>query len=313
MLKYIIRRTLLIIPILLAVIFIVSFIMELTPGTPGRVLLGPVATQEQVDLLDRRLGTDRPFLERYFDYIKNIVLHFDFGNSYRTNKPVVKELLVRFPYTLKLAFAAVLGSSLLGIPIGVLMAAKRNMLIDRSVNILAMVFAAIPSFAMALGMIYIFAVKLEWFPPYGAKTWKHYILPMATLILPASVGRMRLARTTMLEAIRQEYITMARSKGIPENRVIFVHALKNSLIPLITSILTSFSGMLGGTIILENVFGFPGLGAYIINGINTKDAPTVLASTTFLAAVFCLTSLVLDIIYALVDPRVRERYKTVGK
>ena len=196
---------------------------------------------------------------------------------------------------------------------GVLMAAKRNMLIDRSVNILAMVFAAIPSFAMALGMIYIFAVKLEWFPPYGAKTWKHYILPMATLILPASVGRMRLARTTMLEAIRQEYITMARSKGIPENRVIFVHALKNSMIPLITSILTSFSGMLGGTIILENIFGFPGLGAYIINGINTKDAPTVLASTTFLAAVFCLTSLVLDIIYALVDPRVRERYKTVGK
>ncbi|MBE6980672.1 MAG: ABC transporter permease [Ruminococcaceae bacterium] len=202
---------------------------------------------------------------------------------------------------------------LIGIPIGVLMAAKRNMLIDRSVNILAMVFAAIPSFAMALGMIYIFAVKLEWFPPYGAKTWKHYILPMATLILPSSVGRMRLARTTMLEAIRQEYITMARSKGIPENRVIFVHALKNSLIPLITSILTSFSSMLGGAIILENVFGFPGLGAYIINGINTKDAPTVLASTTFLAAIFCLTSLVLDIIYALVDPRVKERYKTVGK
>lgn len=313
MLKYIIRRTLLIIPILLAVIFIVSFIMELTPGTPGRVLLGPVATQEEVDKLDQKLGTDRPFLERYFDYVKNIVVHFDFGKSYRTNKDVVNELTVRFPYTLKLAFAAVLGSSLLGIPIGVLMAAKRNMLIDRTVNILAMVFAAIPSFALALGMIYIFAVKLEWFPPYGAKTWEHYVLPMATLILPSSVGRMRLARTTMLEAIRQEYITMARSKGIPENRVIFVHALKNSLIPLITSILTSFSSMLGGTIILENVFGFPGLGAYIINGINTKDAPTVLASTTFLAAIFCLTSLVLDILYALVDPRVKERYRTALK
>lgn len=313
MLKYFIRRTLLIIPILLAVIFIVFFIMELTPGTPGRVLLGPVATQEEVDLLDQKLGTDRPFLERYFDYVKNIVLHFDFGNSYRTNKSVVKELTVRFPYTLKLAFAAVLGSSLIGIPIGVLMAAKRNMLIDRSVNILAMVFAAIPSFALALGLIYIFAVKLDWFPPYGAKTWKHYILPMVTLILPSSVSRMRLARITMLEAIRQEYITMARSKGIPENRVIFVHALRNSLIPLITSILTSFSGLLGGTIILENVFGFPGLGAYIITGINTKDAPTVLASTVFLAGIFCMTSLVLDLIYAFVDPRVRERYTAQGK
>ena len=309
MLKYLIKRTLLIIPILLAVIFIVFTILELTPGTPGRVLLGPVATQEQVDMLDHQLGTDRPFLERYVDYIINIVTRFDFGNSYRTKKPVVKELIVRFPYTLKLAFAAVLGSSLIGIPIGVLMAAKRNMLIDRSVNILAMMFAAIPTFVVALGAIYIFAVKLGWFPAYGAKSWKHYVLPMATLILPSSVGRMRLARTTMLEAIRQEYITMARSKGIPENRVIFVHALRNSLIPLITSILTSFSGMLGGTIILENIFGFPGLGAYIINGINTKDAPTVLASTTFLAAVFCLTSLLLDVIYALVDPRVKERYE----
>ena len=309
MLKYLIKRTLLIIPTLLAVIFIVFSILELTPGTPGRVLLGPGATQEQVDKLDHELGTDRPFLERYFDYIKNIVTRFDFGNSYRTKKPVVKELIVRFPYTLKLAFAAVLGSSLIGIPIGVLMAAKRNMLIDRSVNILAVMFASIPSFVVALGLIYLFAVKLGWLPPYGAKTWQHYILPMATLILPSSVGRMRLARTTMLEAIRQEYITMARSKGIPENRVILVHALRNSLIPLITSILTSFSGMLGGTIILENIFGFPGLGAYIINGINTKDAPTVLASTTFLAAVFCLTSLVLDVIYAFVDPRVRERFK----
>ncbi|MBR5529233.1 MAG: ABC transporter permease [Oscillospiraceae bacterium] len=313
MLKYLIKRTLLIIPILLAVILIVFTILELTPGTPGRVLLGPVATQEQVDKLDQELGTDRPFFERYVEYIKNIILRFDFGTSYRTKKPVVKELLVRFPYTLKLAFAAVLGSSLIGIPIGVLMAAKRNMLIDRSVNILAMMFAAIPAFVLALGMIYLFAVKLEWLPPYGAKTWKHYILPMATLILPSSVGRMRLARTTMLEAIRQEYITMARSKGIPENRVIFVHALRNALIPLITSILTSFSGMLGGTIILENIFGFPGLGAYIINGINTKDAPTVLASTTFLAAVFCLTSLVLDMIYAFVDPRVKERFKLAVK
>lgn len=313
MLKYLVKRTLLIIPILLAVIFIVFSILELTPGTPARVLLGPVATQEQVDLLDQQLGTDRPFLERYFDYIKNIILRFDFGNSYRTKRPVVDELLVRFPYTLKIAFMAVLGSSLIGIPIGVLMAAKRNMLIDRSVNILAMMFAAIPSFVLALGLIYIFAVRLEWLPSYGAKSWKHYILPMVTLILPSSVSRMRLARTTMLEAIRQEYITMARSKGIPESRVIFVHALKNSLIPLITSILTSFSAMLGGAIILENVFGFPGLGAYIITGINMKDAPTVLASTTFLATIFCLTSLVLDIIYALVDPRVKERYRTAGR
>ena len=304
MLKYIIRRTLLIIPILLAVIFIVSFIMELTPGTPGRVLLGPVATQEEVDKLDQKLGTDRPFLERYFDYIKNIVLHFDFGNSYRTNKPVVKELLVRFPYTLKLAFAAVLGSSLLGIPIGVLMAAKRNMLIDRSVNILAMVFAAIPSFAMALGMIYIFAVKLEWFPPYGAKTWKHYILPMATLILPSSVGRMRLARTTMLEAIRQEYITMARSKGIPENRVIFVHALKNSLIPVITYFGPMLAYIVTGSLVVEQIFAVPGIGRQFVSSITNRDYTMIMGTTIFLASLIVIMNLISDLLYKAVDPRI---------
>lgn len=309
MFQYIVRRTLLILPILLAVILIVFLILELTPGTPGRVLLGPLATQDEVDRLDQKLGTDRPFVERYLDYLRNIILHFDFGKSYRTKKPVVDELLVRFPYTLKLAFMAVVGSSLIGIPMGVLMAARGNLLIDRSVNILAMVFTAIPSFVLALGLIYVFAVRLAWLPSYGAKTWRHYILPIVTLVLPATVTRMRLARTTMLEVIRQEYITMARSKGIPESRVIFVHALKNAMIPLITSILTSFSAMLGGAIILENVFGFPGLGTYIVNGIQTKDAPTVLASTTFLAVIFCLTSLLLDILYALVDPRVRERYQ----
>lgn len=308
MLKYVIRRILLVIPTLLAVTLIVFFVMELTPGTPGRVMLGALATQEEVDALDHKLGADRPFVERFVSYVGDIVLHFDFGESYRTKKPVVDEIVERFPYTLKIAFAAVLGSSLIGIPIGVLMAAKRNRLIDRSVNILAMLFLAIPSFVLALGLIYIFAVRLKWLPSYGAKSWKHYILPMITLILPSAVSRMRLARTTMLETIRQEYITMARSKGIPENRVIFVHALKNSLIPLITSILTSFSAMLGGAIILENIFGFPGLGSYIVTGITMKDSPTVLASTVFLAAIFCFTSLLLDIIYAFVDPRVKERY-----
>lgn len=313
MLRYVLKRTLMVIPILLAVVLIVFTIMELTPGTPGRVLLGELAAQEEVDQLDHKLGTDQPFFYRYFQYIKDIVLRFDFGVSYRTQKPVVKEILNRFPYTLKITFLAVLGSSVIGIPIGVLMAAKWNLLIDRTVNILAIFFTAVPGFVLALGLIYVFAVRLEWFPSYGAKSWKHYVLPMMTLLIPSVVSRMRLARTTMMEAICQEYITMARSKGIPESRVIFVHALKNSLIPLITSILTSFSGMLGGAIILENVFGFPGLGSYIVTGINMKDTPTVLASTIFLAGIFCLTSLVLDIIYAIVDPRIKENYLKTRK
>lgn len=160
MLRYVLKRTLMVIPILLAVVLIVFTIMELTPGTPGRVLLGELAAQEEVDQLDHKLGTDQPFFYRYFQYIKDIVLRFDFGVSYRTQKPVVKEILNRFPYTLKITFLAVLGSSVIGIPIGVLMAAKRNMLIDRTVNILAIFFTAVPGFVLALGLIYVFAGTL---------------------------------------------------------------------------------------------------------------------------------------------------------
>ena len=198
MLRYVLKRTLMVIPILLAVVLIVFTIMELTPGTPGRVLLGELAAQEEVDQLDHKLGTDQPFFYRYFQYIKDIVLRFDFGVSYRTQKPVVKEILNRFPYTLKITFLAVLGSSVIGIPIGVLMAAKRNMLIDRTVNILAIFFTAVPGFVLALGLIYVFAVRLEWFPSYGAKSWKHYVLPMMTLLIPSVVSRMLLSRTTMM-------------------------------------------------------------------------------------------------------------------
>lgn len=308
MLKYIIRRTLLVIPTLLAVTFIVYTLLIVTPGDPGRIILGEFASQEAVYQLNHELGADKPFIQRFADYVVGILTRFDFGNSYRTGNAVVDEIMVRFPYTLFIAFCAVTGSTLLGMPIGILMAAKRNMLVDRSVNILAMIFAAIPNFVFALSLIYVFAVQLKWLPPFGVKTWQSFILPLVTLILPSSVSRMRLARTTMLESIRQEYVTMARSKGIPENRVIFVHALKNSLIPLITSILNSFSGMLGGAMILETVFSIPGLGLYIVQGIKLKDMPTTLATTIFLAAIFCFTSLLLDIIYALVDPRIKSRY-----
>ena len=312
MYKYVIKRVLMIIPILLAVTFITFTIQSLRPGDPGRMILGEFAPQEAVDQLNHEFGVDRPFFERFFTYIKDIVTKFDFGKSYRARKPVVDEMLIRFPYTIKLAFFSVLGSSLIGIPIGVLMAAKRNMIADRAINIIGMIMASIPSFVLAMLFILWFAIELGWFPTFGAASWRSYVLPLLTLILPASVGRMRLARTTMLESIRQEYVTMARMKGIPEGRVIFVHALKNSMIPLLNSILMAFTGMLGGSMIIENVFAIPGLGSYILHGVQTKDMPTTLASTIFLSAASCFTILVLDILYAFIDPRIKSRYvKTV--
>lgn len=313
MFKYIFLRTLLIIPILIAVTFITFSILNFSPGNPGLIILGMTAPKEDIDRLNHELGVDRPFFERFIKYLWGIFTRFDFGKSYRTRKPVAKEIIQRFPYTLRLAFLSVLGSSAIGIPIGVMIAAKRNIVFDRALNIFAMVFASIPSFVFALTLILVFSNKLKWFPSYGASTWQHYVLPLATLILPASVGKMRLARLTMLESIRQDYVTMARSKGIPESRVIFVHALKNSMIPLITSILMSFSGMLGGAIIIETIFAFPGLGMYMVQGIQMKDVPTTLACAIFLAAIFSLTVLVLDIIYVWIDPRIKNRFVSAVK
>lgn len=313
MLKYIIRRALLMIPILFAVTFLVFTILEYTPGDPGRIMLGATAPQEEVDAWNQKLGVDKPFMERFISYVKGIVTEFDFGISYRTRQPVVEEIMKRFPYTLCVAFFSVLGAAMIGVPIGVMMAAKRNMLVDRTVNIIAMICAAIPSFVLALGLIYVFAIRLKWFPSYGAKSWKHFVLPLITIIVPSSVGYMRQTRVTMLETIRMEYITMARSKGIPENRVIFVHALKNAMIPIVTSILSGFAGMLGGTMILETVYGIPGLGLYILQGIQMKDVPITMASTIFLAAIFTFTMLLLDILYAVIDPRIKNRYVREGR
>ena len=307
MLKYVILRTLLIIPILLAVTFITFAIVNFTPGNPARMLLGDNAPPEAVELLNHQFGVDRPFFERFFNYVSGIVTRFDFGLSWRTQKPIVGEMLDRFPYTLTLASLSVVLSTLIGIPVGILLAAKRVELVDRSVNAIGIILTSIPTFVLGLLLMLLFAVELQWLRVIE-QGWKMYILPLVAIVLPAAVSRMRLARTTMLEAIRQEYVTMARSKGIPEGRVIFVHALKNSMIPLVTNVIMSFSAMLGGALIVERVFAIPGLGNYMVNAILQKDMPTILTSTLFMAAIFCVTMLILDIIYALIDPRIKARY-----
>ncbi|MCL2548316.1 MAG: ABC transporter permease [Symbiobacteriaceae bacterium] len=308
MVRYVTQRILMIFPIMFAVIFICFTIMNITPGDPAKMLLGDFAPQEAVDMLNRQFGLDKPFFQRFFDYIVNIVTRFDFGLSWRTQRPVVDDILLRFPYTFRIALISVLGSAFIGIPIGVLLAAKSSYWVDRILNILAMIFASIPTFVLAMIAQQIFAVQLRWLPIYGASSWLGYILPLSVTILPASVGRMRMARITLLETIRQDYVTMARSKGVPERRVMFVHAMKNSMIPLITSILLGFSGMLSGSIFIENVFAIPGLGTYMVNSIQMKDQPASLACAIFMSAIFCFTVLLLDIIYSVIDPRIKSRF-----
>ncbi len=307
MAKYIGKRLLALIPTILGVLILVFIILEATPGDPGRIILGASAPQESVDQLNHELGADRPFLERMADYFVGL-FRGDFGESYRTGENVMTEILARFPTTLKLAALAALFSSLLGISLGIFSAVKQYSLWDNFLTVWALLFACIPAFWLGFMLMYVFGVELSWLPTSGASTWQHFVLPVTVLTLSGSAGIMRITRTAMLDTIRQDYIRTARAKGAKESAVLWRHALKNALMPVITVIGTDFGALLGGAIILESVFAMPGVGSYLINAIQAKDAPVVLTTTLFLSVVFCLVVLAVDLIYAAIDPRVRKKY-----
>ena len=307
MAKYIAKRLLTLIPTIIGVLILVFVILEATPGDPGRIILGANASPEAVAQLNHELGADRSFPVRLLSYFLGL-LQGNFGESYRTGAPVMTEILARFPTTLKLAVLAVIFSALLGISFGILSAVKQYSLLDNFLTVWALFFACIPAFWLGFMLMFTFGVKLELLPTSGASSWKHFVLPVVVLSLSGSAGIMRITRTAMLDTIRQDYIRTARAKGARERVVLWRHALKNALMPVITVIGNEFGALMGGAIILESVFAMPGLGSYLIDAIQSKDAPVVLTTTLFLSVVFCLVVLIVDIIYALIDPRVRKKY-----
>jgi peptide/nickel transport system permease protein len=308
MYKYVIHRLLITIPILLGVSFILFAIISLTPGDPGRLILGENAEQEAIDQLNKEFGFDRPFLMRYLKYITDILLKFDFGISYRTQRPVINEIMVRLPNTLCLAALSVFFSSLIGISIGILAAVRQYSLLDNIATVLAMFFAVIPVFWFGMMLIYVFSLKLAWFPTSGIGTWKNFVLPIATVALTSTGRTLRLTRSAMLETIRQDYIRTAKAKGATSRVVIWKHALRNALLPVITILGINFGHLLGGSVVIETVFSIPGLGTLIVTAIRLKDIPTVLSTTIFFAAFFCLVVLAVDILYAYIDPRIKAKY-----
>ena len=307
MLKYICKRLLLMIPTLLGIIFIVFTVMEMTPGSPGRTILGTAATQEQVDQLNHELGYDQPFLVRLFDYCGDL-LHGDMGTSYRTRTGFTTELAGRMPTTLKLGLAAFVLSSILGISLGILSAVKQYSFADTFCSTTAILFASIPGFFLGMVLIYVFGLQLGWFPTFGGSDGiRSYVLPVITLTLSNTVIVQRLTRTTMLEAVRQDYIRTARAKGCSQRRITWKHALKNAILPVITVMGINAGSVMGGAVICETVFSLPGMGTYILTAIRSKDIPVVLSSTVVLSLIFCVIMLLVDVLYAVIDPRIRER------
>lgn len=307
MIRYIVKRILMLIPMLLAITFIVSGIMELTPSDPATLILGTKATEEQKEELNEELGLDDPFLVRYVRYVKDAVTG-DLGTSWRNSRPVWDEIMVRLPTTLKLSVAAIIIALAVGIPLGVLSAVKQYSIFDVIGTAGAMLFASIPSFWFGLILILVFALKLNILPSNGSDTWVHYILPSVTLALPVVASMLRLTRTTMLETVRSDYVRTARSKGQKEQVVVFRHALKNALLPVITSAGMEFGGLLGGVVTVETVFSINGVGSLVLTGIQMKDVPLVTGCALVLSTLYMLVMLLVDILYAFIDPRIRARY-----
>jgi peptide/nickel transport system permease protein len=306
--KYILKRILMVFPTLLVIIFIVFSIMNLTPGDPARVMLGPKATPEAVEKLNQELGIDRPFLIRYTNYVVDL-FQGDMGKSYRTGRPVFEEIVSRLPTTIKLATIAIFLAILIGVPLGILAAVKQYSVFDIMGTAVAMLMASFPGFWLGLLAILLFSLKLGLLPSSGNDTWMHYIMPAFTLAIPVAASLLRLTRTTMLETIRQDYIRTARAKGQTEGKVIFQHALKNALLPVITVSGVEFGGLLGGVVTIETVFSVNGVGTLIIEAIRMKDIPQVTGCALFLAFFFMMVMLLVDILYAYIDPRIRARYQ----
>jgi peptide/nickel transport system permease protein len=308
MLRFTLRRLLRFIPMLLVLILVVFGIMELSPGDPARNILGERASTEQLNLMREQLGIDRPFLTRYVHYVYNVFFKLDLGTSYRLRTPVLPDILAKFPYTLALALGAVLFSSLIGISLGLLSALRPYSPADTLATLGALVFASVPGFALGMVLILAFALALGLLPSGGASSWRHFILPLTALTLPAAAGTLRLTRSMMLEVLGRDYIRTARAKGLPERQVVLRHALKNGLIPVITSLGMHFGYLLGGAVITETVFTIPGLGSHLVNAVRMKDIPVVLGATVFLSVFFSLILLLLDLGCAFLDPRIRRRY-----
>lgn len=315
--RYILKRLLWMIPIILGVTVLVFTLMSVTPGDPATTILGSLATDEALEAKREELGLNLPYLTRLARYLSDVFLHFDLGSSWISKIPIINELKVRLPRTLVLSLFTTAISFGIGIPLGISAATKQGKWQDHACMVIAMIGASMPNFWLAMMLVLLFAVKLRWLPALGIGTGiaglKYYILPAMSNFATAMASAARQTRSSMLDVIRSDYITTARAKGVPEKQVIRRHALKNALLPIITLVGSAFGHMLGGALIIETIFSIPGMGTYVIGAVGNRDYPVVEAGTIFLAIVFSLFMLLVDVAYAMVDPRIKAQYAGSAK
>ena len=305
--RYIIKRLLMLIPVLLGVAFIIYAIMNVAEGDPVYQVAGPDATEEQLDALREEMGLNGSLLERYFRYIFKL-LRGDLGTSYVSRMDVMQLYLQRLPNTLKLASVAMIVAVVISVPLGIVAAVNQNSIKDTVSMILALLGLSMPNFWLGLLLLLLFSLKLGWFPSGGAEGLRSVVLPAVTVGVGLAALLTRTTRSSMLDVLRQDYLRTARAKGVSEKRVVFHHALRNALIPIITIFGVQFSNVLGGSVLAETVFAWPGVGRLVVDAIDQRDIPTVTGALIMTTMLVTIVNLIVDIVYAYVDPRIKAQY-----
>lgn len=306
--KYIFKRLVMLIPVLIGVTFMVFMILNLSPGDVATMIAGEGADAETIEAIRHEYGLDRPLLVQYGSYMWDL-LHGDMGRSYINNRDVFTSIMEVFPNTAKLAFWALVVSIAIALPIGIISAIRQYSIFDNIGMIIALLGVSMPGFWLGLMLIMAFSLYLGVLPSGGMSGWQSYILPAVTMGAGNAALVTRMTRSSMLEVIRQDYIRTAQAKGVPKKTVIIKHALRNSLIPVVTVVGLQFGTMLGGATITETVFSWPGIGRLIVNAIQSKDTPLVMGGVIMLTITFTIMNLLVDLLYAFIDPRIKAQYK----
>ena len=306
MTSFIAARLLTLVPVVLAVSFVAFLVLTLAPGDPARLMLGDNATADGIAQLRREYGLDQPLVIQYGAFLWS-ALHGDLGRSFATHVPVSQELMRHFGYTLELSSAAFALALLLGVPLGILAAVRRNTVFDHVVRLAVLVFVSVPVFWFGILLIYLFSVNLHWLPSTGSSSVQAIVLPAVSLSAYSLALLVRMTRASMLEVLGQEYLRTAFAKGLRTRAVVLRHALRNALIPIVTLTGLQVGFLMTGAVLVETVFAWPGLGKYLVDAFFGRDYPVIRACILLFSVIFLVVNLVVDALYVAIDPRIRVR------
>ena len=306
--RYIVKRLFWLLITVICVALLIFTVMWFVPGDPARLILGTEASAADIAALRDRMGLNDPFLVQMGRYMRDTFLRFDLGTSYTYKVPVIQEFAVRLPRTLLLGLASIVLNMVIGVPLGISAATHRNSFQDQGLLFFAMVFISVPQFFLALMMVVLFSLELGWLPPSGIDSWKCWIMPILATSLASIAQVARQTRSSVLETIRADFVTTARAKGLAERKVIYKHMLPNALIPVISDLGMQLSMIIGGSVVVESVFSFPGIGTYLLTGIQSRDYPVIRSCVLILAVFAAAVVLLVDLLYAFLDPRIKAQY-----